>query len=123
MNVKCPKCGESDPAKFAKNRYRSTGLQIYCKDCHRPIQNASVRKYRYKISNTEYEALKTEQKGLCALCSKPPFPGKRGGLMVDHDHKTNMVRGLVHHKCNLLLGFADDNPELLQAALNYLAKR
>jgi hypothetical protein len=66
------------------------------------------------------EALKVKQNGLCALCSKPPFPGKRGDLMVDHDHATGEIRGLIHHKCNLLLGFADDNPELLHAALRYL---
>jgi hypothetical protein len=32
---------------------------------------------------------------------------------IDHDHKTNKVRGLLCHACNLTLGLARDNVEIL----------
>src|SRR5690606_29469716 len=31
---RCPTCGETDPAKFRRNRRRPTGYQTYCKRCY-----------------------------------------------------------------------------------------
>ncbi len=57
------------------------------------------------------------QQGLCACChnlmTRP---------VVEHDHKTNKVRGLTCNGCNRGLGFFDDNPAKLRAAAEYLEK-
>ena len=39
---------------------------------------------------------------------------------VDHDHETGAVRGLLCNGCNIVLGHAYDNPEVLKNLANYL---
>jgi len=41
-------------------------------------------------------------------------------LCVDHNHKTNKIRGLLCKDCNLILGFAKDSVGTLLTAVTYL---
>jgi len=77
-------------------------------------------KRRYGIAIRDVLALLEKQGGVCAICGKMPEPGKRKGLVVDHDHETELVRGLLCDACNTGLGFFKDNIELLLAAIRYL---
>lgn len=52
----------------------------------------------------------------CAVC------GTSKRLCVDHDHATNEIRGVICHRCNLLLGKARDNVKLLKKAIAYLER-
>lgn len=54
----------------------------------------------------DYRDLYLAQKGLCALCGKPETNGNL--LVVDHDHQTGKVRGLLCSLCNLELGKYED---------------
>lgn len=72
----------------------------------------------YGLADGEYEALLDKQGGVCAICRKPPTLGKQ--LWVDHDHASGEVRGLLHAKCNTAIGLLCDDPQLLQAAREYL---
>ena len=58
------------------------------------------------------------QGGVCAICKKKPDEGKP--LCVDHCHVTGKVRGLLCHKCNMVLAFGNDDPDILRAAIAYL---
>lgn len=60
------------------------------------------------------------QGGGCALCHRPPRPGKV--LHVDHDHETGSVRGLLCFTCNNALGDFEDDPGRLRAAITYLSR-
>ena len=71
----------------------------------------------YGISKAEYIRMLLDQEGVCAICKQPPTKKE---LAVDHDHKTNKVRGLLCIPCNLGLGYFKDNPELVRTAANYL---
>lgn len=82
-------------------------------------RNASYKRL-YGITLGEYNRMYTEQKGLCALCDRPPF--KEENFTVDHCHQTKRVRGLVHKKCNTALGLLDDDIVLVEKALSYLRK-
>jgi recombination endonuclease VII len=81
------------------------------------------RKCRYKKYGTTIEqvdAWVVEQNNLCLICGKPftdddPY-------VVDHCHTKIIARGLLHERCNLLIGMADDNPALLRGAAEYLER-
>ncbi|WNL50923.1 recombination endonuclease VII [Synechococcus phage S-CREM2] len=75
----------------------------------------------FGISLNEYEAMLTEQKGLCLICKGEDTTGKR--LAVDHCHETGKVRGLLCNHCNTGLGKFKDDPKLLEAAVLYLNER
>jgi hypothetical protein len=78
------------------------------------------RKYQvaqYGITLEEYNRLFILQNGKCAICSV----SQDKSLDVDHCHKTNKVRGLLCRKCNLGIGFMQDNPEICKKASEYLS--
>jgi hypothetical protein len=73
----------------------------------------------YGITSLDYQELLTEQNNRCAICGVDKCPtGKR--FAVDHDHKTNLIRGLLCKQCNNGLGHFNDDPELLVKAVVYL---
>jgi hypothetical protein len=60
------------------------------------------------------------QGGRCAIC-RSDKPGGRGRFAVDHCHSSGRVRGLLCVACNAGLGQFRDDPDLLRAAVAYLA--
>lgn len=82
----------------------------------------------YGISSDDYDTMLALQGGVCAICKTPPSSAKakpsRSGnrLVVDHNHKTGRIRGLIHRRCNLGLGHFDDDAVTLARALEYLLK-
>ena len=42
-----------------------------------------------------------QQQGRCALCAQVIEPGK---AVLDHDHNTGRIRGVLHRGCNALEG-------------------
>jgi hypothetical protein len=80
---------------------------------------AAQRKRRdYGVNRARYDAMVEAQGGRCAIC-KTPNP-KRKWWCVDYDHETGRVRGLLCHRCNLMLGNMEDNVEWLLSAAAYL---
>ena len=74
---------------------------------------------QYGISLTQYEQMSIDQEGRCLICRTSKHDLKKG-LVVDHDHETSRVRGLLCNSCNRGLGFFKDSLTLLYNALNYL---
>jgi len=72
-------------------------------------------KSKYGITEEQYNALGEAQKQECAICKEPAEK-----LHVDHDHFTNVVRGLLCPHCNWLLGYARDDRTILANAISYL---
>lgn len=63
--------------------------------------------------------MRDEHAGRCGICGKEP----RSGFVIDHDHKTGRVRGLLCQRCNSGLGSLGDSIEGLKAAIAYLERR
>jgi hypothetical protein len=73
-----------------------------------------TRQRKYGLNPSAYEALELRSGGLCESCQRP------GKLVVDHDHRTGKVRGLLCRRCNTGVGFFEDNPETLERLAAYL---
>ncbi len=88
---------------------------------HRERLLTQGRHYYYKasygITLTEYDKIFKDQNGVCAICGLPEVNMR---LQVDHDHKTDKVRGLLCLHCNNVLGKARDSIETLEKAIEYL---
>lgn len=89
------------------------------------IRRLTLKKL-YGITLEDYDALVLQQKGLCAICSKPPirnnqFKGEQ--LVVDHNHNTGKVRALLCARCNLAIGQFKHDIGLLKKAINYLRSK
>lgn len=50
--------------------------------------------------------LKVEQNGLCPLCAQPIDLSIKGEGVIDHDHDTGRIRGVLHRSCNAAEGKA-----------------
>ena len=76
---------------------------------------------KYGIGLKEYDELFITQEGCCAICGTHQTELSRA-LVVDHNHETGEIRGLLCHKCNLTLGYVNDNIRVLINAIKYLEK-
>lgn len=75
----------------------------------------------YGLTPESYDALLAAQGGVCAICGRAGSEWDVGrSLHVDHDHATNVVRGLLCHTCNVGLGSFADDIDWLARAITYL---
>ena len=77
---------------------------------------------KYGLTEDKYYELLQEQNYVCAICGAAEADSKRKKFCVDHCHDTGVVRGLLCFGCNTMLGNAQDDPEILQNAIDYLKK-
>jgi hypothetical protein len=78
----------------------------------------------YRMTTHEFNELWGLQDGKCAICSVVLLPRGRqnDSAVVDHNHDTGAVRGLLCRSCNVGVGLLKDNTEILKSAAKYLTK-
>lgn len=74
----------------------------------------------YGITLEDKVRMLAEQQDSCAVCFIPLLPST---AVVDHCHYTGKLRGILCTHCNLLLGHAKDQPQILRNAAEYLVSR
>lgn len=84
------------------------------------INRKAMLKSKYKLTIEEYDSLLVKQQFCCAVCKKSFDLGAKRNHPVDHCHKIEKIRGIVHFNCNILLGYGRDDIELLNSAIEYL---
>ncbi len=69
----------------------------------------------YNITPEEYDTIVKFQGGVCPISLK-----KSSRFVVDHDHSTGKIRGVIDWKINRALAHFNDDPDLLRRAAEYL---
>lgn len=130
----CTRCKQTKPtAQFSRDKNTPSGYKHWCKVCrgaYEPRYRERRREYafqrKYGLSTEQYNRLLKAQDGLCAICGQLPTRGwlhtgdGEHGLVVDHDHATGAVRGLLCTTCNLVLGQFNEDPTRFERAIRYL---
>lgn len=140
---KCRKCSLTKAvSEFHKRSAAKDGLTPTCKACNaeayrrwkeKDVEAARERwrqsssKYGskpgaslrrklqgYGLSEVEFLRMQESHEGRCGAC------GDVADLVIDHDHETGVVRGLLCNPCNKGLGFFRDDPARLRAGIEYL---
>ncbi len=102
----------TNPKRAEENRRRVREWQLKF-----PEKRLAQRLKLYGLSVEEYRSMESRQGGVCAICK---LSDPRHRLSVDHDHGTDVVRGLLCSRCNLVLGRCGDSIELFQRTISYL---
>lgn len=129
---RCVTCNEwKHVDEFNKRKDRNMAPLSSCRICiaseRREWQNSAqgqnARYLReYGVTFDWYQETLASQNGVCAICWRPPDPSNKRcpRLVVDHDHKSGKVRGLVCHSCNTGMGRVGDDPARLRSLVRYL---
>lgn len=126
----CKNCNEEFEALDIKLRQGKD--KFCCNDCYKDFRQKNKmnpeeikqseiiyqKASKYGLSKEDYLLLFINQNNKCLICGCE-FAEKNKAF-VDHDHNTGKVRGLLCTKCNSLLGFANDDPVILNKAIDYL---
>lgn len=148
-NANCTQVNPQPLDNFFNDKGFKSGKMAICKTCkqaktyawreqNRPVYNALAVRWRdknpdkqhatdikrhYGLSIEDYNKMLVSQNCKCALCNTQHDPfKKRGRLYVDHCHKTGKVRALLCSAHNSMLGYAQDDIDILLSAIEYLKK-
>lgn len=83
---------------------------------------------QYAMTIDDYYSMLKSQGGVCAICGSTEPVGRGNWFAVDHDRSCcptdrtcgKCVRALLCSHCNLFIGNAKENPEILRAAIRYI---
>jgi hypothetical protein len=132
----CPTCKVAKP--ITEYYLTAAGApRAYCKPCHKARRKADyakaggkdvpyavVLKREYGMTLEDYATLLRRQAHRCAVCRRAETVKYKDGqvrrLSVDHDHVTGKVRGLLCHRCNILVWAFEDNHTTLEHIKTYL---
>lgn len=124
----CTRCKLVKPkTAFYNHSQTSDGKRGTCIPCVKETEKEYMSKnidrkrswrltHYYGITKDEQQELFDRAGHKCELCESTTRLG------IDHNHTTGKVRGLLCQTCNSLLGYAKDDIELLQRAIDYLKR-
>lgn len=135
----CSRCKIEKPlSEFAKANWTMIGVTPDCKKCrndrYKDPRGGSLKdrpdrlKRLYGISYEQVIRMHDLQHGMCAnrACgSKISLEIKgtsRGRAVIDHDHATGKVRGLLCSPCNVILGTVETKKNLMLGLSEYLTR-
>lgn len=133
----CNKCGLNKTLdSFRKDKRRKSGYKSICKVCAdltykarkaqfpeliKEQRRAQHLRHKYGMSVDSYNSLLKAQDEKCAACgTQSPLNSLYKRLVVDHNHSTGQVRGLLCHSCNSTIGASREDVYRLSKIIDYL---
>lgn len=139
---RCTGCLEVWPLdQFYINNAHSDGRMSRCKHCVDQRQAKVVKSPRQKQAATDGRRKKqlanfgVQELDQCEICGAKSDSSrnrrvtrgheipKAARLALDHNHTTGEYRGQLCSCCNMLIGYGNDDPEILRKAALYLEER
>lgn len=106
-------------------KYYHKKTKHYFRDYNRQYYKNNAEKFRernlrrqYRITSEEYDHMLYKQNGVCAICNRTNEGDKK--LSIDHCHATGKIRKLLCSRCNVGLGYFNDDTLLMQKAIVYI---
>lgn len=129
----CSKCGVNK-----RHKTRSGNYAVYCKSCQftygnekwhkrdKKEYNVIRRVNKHNISKEEFIRKFELQEGKCEICKRDiVMTGKRHAknlAHLDHNHKTQVMRGVLCRGCNIAIGHFEENEQSMINAALYIRK-
>lgn len=85
----------------------------------RSQRNSALRR-NYGLTENDLNGMLASQRQRCKICC---VTITIKSLVVDHDHETGKLRGLLCSQCNRGLGLLKDDPAVIRSAIRYLTRR
>lgn len=109
--------------EYARAHYAKPEVKQRVKEYHaRPDVRQRKREHnlrkRYGISQADFDALWKVQQGQCAACLENVVSTEK--ICVDHNHNTFVVRGLIHDRCNKVIGLLHEDCNIFRTIASYL---
>lgn len=126
-HIWCSGCLQRLPvSKFHLRGGGRTDYQRTCKACSAK-RNADYRKAnphyftenKFRLKPGTLLQMLATQNNKCAICGVDQTE-VTNRLALDHNHETGVVRAMLCLHCNSLLGYAEDQIWILEAAISYL---
>lgn len=116
----CSVCGEGTKIRFYRGSRRCLGREaaIYRSAEFRVTHTRANWQARMNKSFTKDEVRELLAIENCASCGASR--ADVGALHLDHCHDTHTVRGMLCHGCNVGIGYFENSPAKLRAAIIYL---
>lgn len=115
MTQRCPHCKQDlEQADYTPSHWGEPGRK--CRKCHvARIRKANLMK-NYGLTLDDIALMLERQQGRCLGC-RVELPVN---YVVDHDHTSGVVRGLLCRPCNLVLGLVKEDKARLTRLRLYL---
>ena len=127
----CSKCGKKLPLSrklkhpwgvlcdscYVVTRIELANTPSLSKSSYEPWSSKD-RLVPYKLGMEHLETLFLTQGGSCVICGEVLTDSK--GWVIDHDHSTNVVRGLLCSSCNAIVGRMESSQLRYTSAFSYL---
>lgn len=109
---KCIDCGTSQ-------NFRTTSRCATCDSHYKRLRT-------YGLTKQQYEKMVSAQENKCIICKRHESECIRRerkvfkGLVIDHCHKTGKVRGLLCIRCNVAIGYIEQEEDRIEKMIAYL---
>lgn len=100
----------------------SFGNHGTCSQCKSEAYRKSDLKKKYNLTQEQYLEKLEQQGGGCAICGTKETGMRNKHLMIDHNHTSGTVRGLLCVSCNTAIERLETIPNWSILALQYLAR-